>query len=38
MFENSIHIPVKIAETIKKEHEPLINEIRKVLEIKKNGE
>lgn len=37
MFENSIHIPVKIAETIKTAHEPLINEIRKVLEIKKNA-
>ena len=37
MFENNTIIPVKIAEVVKKEHEPLIQEIRKVLEGKRNG-
>ena len=37
MFESSTSMPIKLAEVIKKENEPLIQEIRKVLESKRNG-
>ena len=37
LFENATNIPLKVRESIREEHKPLIDELRKFLENKNNG-